>query len=622
MTEKKNSKIDLFYYLALFAILLIYIGHAPFSVQTGDSGELSAAAYRLLVAHPPGYPLWVWVNHLWISVVSISTVFFSFSLLNILIALSTLLLIGRQITDPFVRIFAVLTLGLSPIFWRYSELPEVFIPHIFICISVIVLGISKKNIAHKNIPVAAVFMPIVFSLGVAHHHTIIFLLPLVAWVCWQQKKQIALYLSILLGIILCVGLYSSLVFMHPEHIYSWRTLASATDIWNHFLRKDFGTFTLQRTESLNYLSELMPFYFHRILVSTWPILLTSVVSIGICLKNKSTIVWRTYQTYLVICILAYSFIFVPLTKTLPVNFFAEVTERFFIMPIALIILTFGAFISDNFKISSPQRKLAVLSMTFISVSFFYFTSSRHNDFSDNTIIGDYASNILNVAAEFNKPLLLITNDTEFFSVRYTQLVENVQPQILVGSKNFFMTDWFLVKATKHLPDLKFDLERVMREQATYTVNDLIIPNEGNYTFITDEDEYPPEFVKITALPIGFILSKGAGITFLNTKFTPQFRSDISILTTSLYRFDSYRNIFSKYAYYFIIQGITAAKLGEKHKAIDFFERALGIFPINIQALENLCKLKTEEKIIDPKCERIDEVRSYFDYFRFNNRRYF
>lgn len=33
-------------------------------VGGGDSGELTAAALELGIAHPPGYPLYVWLGHL------------------------------------------------------------------------------------------------------------------------------------------------------------------------------------------------------------------------------------------------------------------------------------------------------------------------------------------------------------------------------------------------------------------------------------------------------------------------------------------------------------------------------------------------------------------------------
>ncbi|KAJ1617380.1 hypothetical protein T492DRAFT_850134 [Pavlovales sp. CCMP2436] len=51
--------------LALVALVLAVYARTAFAgVASGDSGEMVQIAYVLGVAHPPGYPLWTMLAHL------------------------------------------------------------------------------------------------------------------------------------------------------------------------------------------------------------------------------------------------------------------------------------------------------------------------------------------------------------------------------------------------------------------------------------------------------------------------------------------------------------------------------------------------------------------------------
>ncbi|MDP7037886.1 MAG: hypothetical protein QGI45_01905, partial [Myxococcota bacterium] len=85
------------------------------------------------------------------------------------------------------------------------------------------------------------------SLGVANHHTIIFVLPqslLALYAAWPQ-------LNIKRGLYLA-GTCFTFVFIYilfallgdPDELISWRALQTPYDLWHVFLRKDYGTFAL------------------------------------------------------------------------------------------------------------------------------------------------------------------------------------------------------------------------------------------------------------------------------------------------------------------------------------------------------------------------------------------
>lgn len=610
---------NVIYPAVLMSLGAIYFSHAPTTVQSGDSGELVAAAHKLLVPHPPGYPLWIWLNHLWLKFFSIGSIFQSASILNSIICLGALFFLGAVIPSQPTRLLAVIALGLSPIFWQYAEIPEVFALNTILSLAVVYTAISRKTLGASKIPISAAFMPIIFSLGIAHHHTIIFLLPLVLYSCWIHKKQKILYASIALGFIICCSLYLSLQFLNPDFIYSWNSLDSTEAIWNHFLRKDYGTFTLQAQHQNSDSSSILFFYIKHLLISTWPLLFTSTTAVFISIQRRKKIIWEHNWTAILACIVLYSLVFIPMTHTLPTNFMAEVLERFFILPISLIFLLLGLFLAKNddllFKFSLFKYALTVI----VGISSFALYSKSRN-FSKNTIIEDYAYNLLQNAGTFKHPLLVIDGDTELFATRYLQIVENIQPDILVGAKHLFKIGWFILKAKRFAPELSLDYDRITQNKILLVVEDFIWPNADKFSIITDVDEYPTDQLKISVLPIGFLLQKGTGLEVLPTGYEFRMHTDASMIDTALTDFSYFRSILTKYTYFYTLQGIQSARYGDPQKSIDFFEQALRIAPFTIPPMENLCKIKKELNAVDSRCNNIESQRKNFDYYKFNDKR--
>jgi hypothetical protein len=70
-------------------ILLVYVFDLPQTVQTGDTGELVANAYRFQVSHPSGYPLFTLLYGAFTHIFAIGSVFFRAGLCTSLLAIST-----------------------------------------------------------------------------------------------------------------------------------------------------------------------------------------------------------------------------------------------------------------------------------------------------------------------------------------------------------------------------------------------------------------------------------------------------------------------------------------------------------------------------------------------------
>ena len=107
----------------------LYASCCGWTVQGGDAGEFMVLAAGGGVAHPPGYPLFVAALRLF-GLLPLESVPFKASLAAATFAAAAVTLLEdsvRRLTGhPFAGLVAAMALGLSPTFWRYATVAEVF----------------------------------------------------------------------------------------------------------------------------------------------------------------------------------------------------------------------------------------------------------------------------------------------------------------------------------------------------------------------------------------------------------------------------------------------------------------------------------------------------------------
>ena len=112
--------------LLLCFVGLIYVLCLPSQVQGGDTGEMAANPYAGRLLHPPGFPVFYWLARFATHVLPLDSVFTRGALLSVFTSLASLaLLLSWKKVGP--RLGLALTLAVSPTFWHYSVLPEVFL---------------------------------------------------------------------------------------------------------------------------------------------------------------------------------------------------------------------------------------------------------------------------------------------------------------------------------------------------------------------------------------------------------------------------------------------------------------------------------------------------------------
>jgi len=110
-------------------VFLIYLRSLAPSVVGGDTGELVTVAYKLGVAHPPGYPLFTMLAKLF-TFIPFGTIAWRVNLLSAVCdsaaAVIILLAVRRWTRNQWAGLLAGGLFAFSPLVWRYAVVGEVF----------------------------------------------------------------------------------------------------------------------------------------------------------------------------------------------------------------------------------------------------------------------------------------------------------------------------------------------------------------------------------------------------------------------------------------------------------------------------------------------------------------
>ena len=118
----------------------IYAAGACRTIYVGDSGDLVAAVATLGIPHPSGYPLYVLLGKLWITLLPIGSVAFRMSLFSAFFgALACGLFYAmarRQGLSAAAGLLGALCLAFAPSFWSEATVQRVYTLNGFFVVAV------------------------------------------------------------------------------------------------------------------------------------------------------------------------------------------------------------------------------------------------------------------------------------------------------------------------------------------------------------------------------------------------------------------------------------------------------------------------------------------------------
>jgi hypothetical protein len=177
------------------SFFLLYFFTLVPAVLPADSGEFQLVAWKLGIAHPPGYPLYTIVG--WLLSRFFASPAFALSLLSAILAAITLVMVSRTVrtlTGSIVAgLLAAALLGVSTTFWAQATTANIRMPAAFFtawCVSLLVswsrsrvAGDQDASSRRPAVPRSRVrrlridplnLFAFVFALGLSHHLSLLF----------------------------------------------------------------------------------------------------------------------------------------------------------------------------------------------------------------------------------------------------------------------------------------------------------------------------------------------------------------------------------------------------------------------------------------------------------------
>lgn len=224
------------------AFLIFAATAAPAVAPGHDSGELTTAAYTLGVCHPPGYPLYVRLGHLWGQLWPWGNYAWRlnlFSSLGVALAAAALAwLVQRATACGWSGLAAGLGFALLRSCWGQAVIAEVFGLHLALLGGLAVTARSGR--------VSWFFL--LLGACLAHHHTFVLSLPGLAALIWLSPSRPAQWRPSwrwLLWLLPFLGFYLDMMGRaRAQPGLNWGDPSQFESLLHHFLRRSYGTFQL------------------------------------------------------------------------------------------------------------------------------------------------------------------------------------------------------------------------------------------------------------------------------------------------------------------------------------------------------------------------------------------
>ncbi len=226
-------------------VLSVYISALATSIYPGDNPDTITAAVTLGIPHPPGYPLYTLIGHLFTKIPLMSLAwrvnFMSavFSALTVMVIYFILLKITKKILPA---LFGSLMLAFAYRYFQESLYADYLsLSNLLMSSQILILLFWRETKKEKYLYLFTLF----FGLSVSHHQVVILLLPAYLYFIYVTDKNIYNNWQVVLkgSLFFLIGLLPFLYLYlrglsHP--IYSWQDTSTLSGVWNIITRKDYS----------------------------------------------------------------------------------------------------------------------------------------------------------------------------------------------------------------------------------------------------------------------------------------------------------------------------------------------------------------------------------------------
>jgi len=434
----------------------VYLATLAPSIGGGDSGELTAVACRLGVAHPPGYPLYTLLAQpfAWLPLGSLAwKLNLASAVFGLGAAVLAFLTVERWLSDPWAALFGSGLFAFSGTVWRYATVAEVFSLNNLL---VALLTYLMLRYWQSPDPRWVYAMALTVGAGFAHHHTIAFLaLPFAVAVLLRDRAVVrrARTLGLTLACFAC-GLLPYLYLPWASSrrlISSWGDATRPDGFLDHVLRREYGTLRLSSKETE---ASLLTNLWHYLADGAEQLLFAgmALALLGVALALRDSRRRGGFAVVLFAAWLCYTVGFNALSNPdFESGVGREIQARFGQLPnLLLCLLAAGALAELAGPARSTRRTLVIaagVSIVLVQLGWNY----RSCDASTRSIFRDLGQATL--AALPQGTILLTRGDAYVNAVRHLQECEGFRPDVVALPLDLLGTTWMRRAVSTHHPEL-------------------------------------------------------------------------------------------------------------------------------------------------------------------------
>lgn len=423
--------------ILLSVVMLLYLWSMPRTVVLEDDAYFILASYYNGIAHPPGYPLFTLLGHLFtkIDVGSIASRVHALSALFGAISCVILFLIILQIVRNRLIAFAgSVLLATSSIFWSQAIIAEVYTLNCMLFLCLLFLSICISRTKQQLKPVYYFVIGLIIGLGISNHWPLFILAMPAVFILVINRLVNDRYAPVMLlpGVVVGLLPYLWMIYrsqMSPE-ISFYGPIKDWSGFWFYFSREPYAS--IDQSVSAGLIDKLAFTQFHiRELMSQfgpfgWLFLIVGFIyqwqikdkqiPVALCLAYAG-------NSVLLIILLGFEYdvFHQALFRVYPLTAYA----------IATIWICFGIDFASQY-LSSKYRQAAISGKAVALISIVITTSAAMVNAADNyrandTWAEEYARTLL--APLEQNAILFANGDTDLGPIAYVNRILKVREDV-------------------------------------------------------------------------------------------------------------------------------------------------------------------------------------------------
>ncbi|XP_009994773.1 PREDICTED: transmembrane protein 260 [Chaetura pelagica] len=431
----------------------------PNSVSNGGrlldaAGELITAAYELGVAHPPGYPLFTLLAKLATGLLPFGSPACRVNLLCSLVgaaAASLLFYTVFRLSGSYAAgILAAGVFSFSRLTWQWSITAEVFsLNNLFVGLLMALTVHFEEAATAKERSKISKLGAFCCGLSLCNQHTIVlYIACVVPWVLARLLRKMELSLGHLLKLGLCflAGLLPYLYLPASSYLnqarWTWGDQTTFQGFLTHFLREEYGTFSLAKSETGSTMREMLIFQLAQMKSElSLPVLALALVACVSAMlptkQQKSPVIWLFTG---MLCLYSLFFAWranLDITKPL----FLGVVSYTPKIPLTAVL--------EGSRVLLWLEQLSALMLVASQV----WANYSACDQSNNYVVDKFARNLLSSMPP--GAVILLRGDLPGNALRYVHYCEGMRPDVTLVDQEMMTYGWYLPKLAKHLPGVHF-----------------------------------------------------------------------------------------------------------------------------------------------------------------------